>query len=116
MSKPEQGRIIWATVLDQSGRNPKTRPALIVTPTDEIEAGKPFVAVAISTQSPSSSENHVELPWHRDGHARTKLRQRCVAVSDWLIPLREDDIQSYGGVVPINVFEKILARIAEISP
>jgi hypothetical protein len=34
MSSPSHGRVVWVTIPDPQGRNPKRRPAIILTPTD----------------------------------------------------------------------------------
>ncbi|MDY3552718.1 type II toxin-antitoxin system PemK/MazF family toxin [Gemmata sp. JC717] len=82
MSSPlQQGRIVWVELLDPQGRNPKRRPAVVLTPTAEIEPGGEIVVAALSTQlDQSPADVSVELPWHRDGHPRTKLNRRAVVV------------------------------------
>jgi mRNA-degrading endonuclease toxin of MazEF toxin-antitoxin module len=37
MSQPCHGRIVWVELPDPQGRNPKRRPAVILTPTEEIQ-------------------------------------------------------------------------------
>jgi mRNA-degrading endonuclease toxin of MazEF toxin-antitoxin module len=72
-------------ITDPEGVNPKCRPAVIVTPTEEIQPGSDVVVVAISTQvEMTPSEVAVELPWDRKGHPKTGLKGRCVAVYSWL--------------------------------
>lgn len=73
MSAPlAQGRIVWVELLDPQGRNPKARPAVILTPTAEIQPEGTVVAAAVTSNLDASpAELCVELPWHRDG------RERC---------------------------------------
>lgn len=61
------GRIVWAEIADANGIR-KLRPAVIVTPTDQIASAKPFDIVAITSRlTDPLPEDHVLLPWHRSG-------------------------------------------------
>ena len=85
MSQLSRGRIVWVELLDPQGRNPKCRPAVIVTPDADIRADGEVWIVAISTQlDEAAAEDQVELPWDRRGHPRTGLRERCAAVCTWM--------------------------------
>jgi mRNA-degrading endonuclease toxin of MazEF toxin-antitoxin module len=46
----EQGRIVWAELPNSDGTQTKRRPAVVVTPTNEIVAGKPILVVAATTK------------------------------------------------------------------
>ena len=72
MSSPlQQGRIVWVELLDPQGRNPKRRPAVVLTPTAEIHADGDVIVAALSSQIDQSPPDvSVEVPWHRDGHPR----------------------------------------------
>jgi mRNA-degrading endonuclease toxin of MazEF toxin-antitoxin module len=50
VSALSRGRIIYVDLLDPQGRNRKRRPAVVVTPTEEIVPDGEIVVVAISTQ------------------------------------------------------------------
>jgi mRNA-degrading endonuclease toxin of MazEF toxin-antitoxin module len=107
-----QGRIVWVAVSDRAGRNPKCRPAVIITPTAEIQAeGDIVVVAATGTFSKPLPANHVELPWKNGGHPVTKLYKPCVVVCDWVCLVRVADVKSFGGMVPKPLLEKILLRI-----
>ncbi|MCI0702194.1 MAG: type II toxin-antitoxin system PemK/MazF family toxin [Planctomycetia bacterium] len=70
MSSPfRQGQIVWATIPDPRGGNEKSRPAVIVTATAEIEASGQVQVAAITTliRQTSFSET-VELPAAPSGH------------------------------------------------
>jgi mRNA-degrading endonuclease toxin of MazEF toxin-antitoxin module len=112
LSLLQQGRIVWVTVCDPNGKNPKERPAVIITATAEIKPGQPIVAVAITgTLENPLPPAYVELPWHRSGHPRTGLKKRCAAQCQWLIVIKQDDIKEYAGIVPESKMVEILARI-----
>lgn len=112
MSKPEQGRIVWVEIRDPQGRNLKKRPAVIVTPTADLEAAKPIVCVAITTELPSKlTDDFVLLPYQTGGHPRTGLRKRCAAMCSWLVVVTEDEIIDYLGKAPRLPMEAILARM-----
>lgn len=110
----QQGSIVWARVADKNIRNPKCRPAVIVTPTAEIATGESVVAVAVtSTLSRPLPKNQVALPWHNDGHPKTGLKRRCVAVCDWLIEFEQGAVEEVAGIVPTGILTKILANIPD---
>ncbi len=119
MSSPlQQGRIIWLERLDPQGRNPKRRPAVILTPTGEIRADGEIVVAAISSQvDQSPADLSVEVPWHRDGHSRTKLNRRNVVVCTWRVTLpvasiKPDDI---GGLVPFAQMARVLEIVSSLE-
>ena len=107
-----QGSIIWVQVNDPAGRNPKCRPAVVITPTEEIKPGEVLVAVAATSTIPNPLPDRVvELPWHANRHPLTGLYKRCIAVCDWLIEFSQEDVQKVGGFVPSATLLKILARL-----
>lgn len=119
MSSPlQQGRIIWTELLDPQGRNPKRRPAVIITPTTEIRSDGEVVIAALSSQiDQSPAEVSVEVPWQPNGHPRTKLNKRNVIVCTWLAMLRVDSIQpdDIGGVVPFAQMARVLDIIQALK-
>jgi mRNA-degrading endonuclease toxin of MazEF toxin-antitoxin module len=113
-SKPEQGRIVLAEVLDPQNRNPKKRHLVIVSRDDQIEAGKPFWCVAITGTLPRKlTSAYVLLPFHRSGHPRTGLTKRCAAVCSWRLEINESQVIAYVGRVPNDRLEAILKGIEE---
>jgi hypothetical protein len=55
MSSPfRQGRIVWATVPDPRGGNPKTRPVVTLTATAEIPSAGEVQVAAITTMNDRS--------------------------------------------------------------
>lgn len=111
-----QGRIVWAELLDPQGRNPKVRPAVIITTTPEIRPNGEVVVVAVTTQPDMApAEVCVELPWQRGGHPRTKLNQRNVAVCTWLVTIPMAEIESVGGVVPLAQMSRIIEIVRAIE-
>jgi mRNA-degrading endonuclease toxin of MazEF toxin-antitoxin module len=110
----QQGSVLWVTVADQAGRNPKSRPAIVVTPTSEIKSGDKIVVVAAtSTFSRPLPGNRIELPWSPGGHASTGLYKRCVAVCDWVIEIEQSSIISIGGTIPKTTLDAIIAAMPE---
>lgn len=112
-----RGRIVWVELLDPQGRNPKCRPAVIVTADAEIQPEGEVWVVAISTQFDAApAEHQVELPWDRRGHPKTRLKERCAAVCSWMEKVRVDSIQECAGVVPGRQLLDILSRITLPEP
>ncbi len=107
-----RGRVVLAEVVDPQGRNPKQRPLVIVTATDEIQTGSPFVGVAISTTFPNPiPDDYVSLPFHPNGQVQTGLRKRCAAVCSWLVRLTHSDIKGDIGRVPDGQMREILDKV-----
>src|SRR5216684_9133514 len=79
-----RGCIVLAEVTDPRGQNRKPRPLVIVTATEEIRTGEPFVGIAVSTTFPHPvPDDCVALPYHSGGRSRTGLRKKSVAVCSW---------------------------------
>jgi mRNA-degrading endonuclease toxin of MazEF toxin-antitoxin module len=97
---------------DPQGHNPKCRPAVIVSPDEEIQTGGDVWVVAISTQlNEAPAEAQVPLPWERSGHPKTRLKERCAAVCTWMEKVSVSSIREYGGIVPGRQLLDILTRI-----
>jgi mRNA-degrading endonuclease toxin of MazEF toxin-antitoxin module len=102
---------------DPQGRNPKCRPAVIVTPDAEIRADGDVWVVGISTQlGEAPADVQVELPWDRRGHPRTGLRERCAAVCTWMEKVSVAAIQDCAGTVPGRQLLDIQTRIRPPDP
>jgi mRNA-degrading endonuclease toxin of MazEF toxin-antitoxin module len=114
----QQGRIIWVELLDPQGRNPKRRPAVILTLTEEIRPEGEVVVAALSSQTDQSSqETSVEVPWHRKGHPRTKLNRRNVVVCTWLatVPVTTIRLNDIGGIVPFAQMARVLEIVRSLE-
>ena len=117
MSQLCRGRIVWVEVLDPQGRNPKQRPAVIVSPDAEIHEDGEVWLVAIATHLDAApKEEQVELAWDRRGHVRTGLKERCAAVCSWLLKVNVASIKEQAGVVPGRQLLDILKRIKPLEP
>lgn len=119
MSSPlQQGRIVWVELLDPQGRNPKRRPAVVLTPTAEIRADREVVVAALSSQiDQSPADVSVEVPWQPGGHPRTKLNKRNVVVCTWLVTLPAASIQpgDLGGAVPFAQMARVLEIVRSLT-
>lgn len=114
----QQGRIVWVELLDPQGRNPKRRPAVVLTPTAEIRSDAEVVVAALSSQIDQSPPDvSVPVPWHRDGHPRTKLNRRNVVVCTWLVALPVASIQpdDIGGIVPFAEMARVLEIVRALQ-
>jgi len=109
---PRLGSVVWAELEDANGFR-KVRPVAVVMPTAEIAPGKPVRVVAITTRlSNPLSDDHVLLPWDRQGKARSGLRRRCAAVASWQVEIPVGDVQQVVGILPPAVIGELLAKIA----
>jgi mRNA-degrading endonuclease toxin of MazEF toxin-antitoxin module len=106
------GSIVWVEIADANGIG-KLRPAIVITATDRIPNASAIHVVAVTSRIPGLlPEDHVLLPWHRQGHPRTGLNRRCAAVCGWIAQIRPTDVREVGGVVPGAFMVEILRRVA----
>lgn len=117
MSDLCRGRIVRVEILDPQNRNPKCRPAVILTPTEEIRLDGEVVLVAISgSVNAAPAEMQVALPWQAQGRTATRLTKQSVAVCTWVFTSPVSRIQSYGGIVPDRQMLQILDKINALAP
>jgi mRNA-degrading endonuclease toxin of MazEF toxin-antitoxin module len=109
--------VIISGLPDPRGRNPKDRPAVIVTPTDEMDADGPIFVVAITTTlTEPMPDDHVPLPWQRPKHPRTGLNARNAVVCHWLAMVEPDRVERVIGIVnnaELGRINEILRRLAD---
>lgn len=112
MSSPSFGRVVWVELFDPQGRNPKCRPAIIITPTDDITPDGEVRVVAISTRLDAAPpELQVPLQYDPRGACRTGLREQCVAVCNWVARIPVDNIRYYAGTVPGKTMHEIGEKV-----
>jgi mRNA-degrading endonuclease toxin of MazEF toxin-antitoxin module len=115
-SRPIQlGSVVWAELEDANGYR-KVRPVAVVSPTADVDAGKPVRVVAITTRLPDPlPADHVLLPWDRQGKARSGLRRRCAAVANWQAEIAVGDVQEVVGILSPAVIRELLSRVSDTS-
>jgi mRNA-degrading endonuclease toxin of MazEF toxin-antitoxin module len=114
----QQGSVIWVTVADRRGKNPKRRPAIVVTPGNPIAIdSKVTVVMATGTFDANLPKNQVNLPWANQGRCVTGLNKPCVAICDWLLTIDLAATEfKIGGVVSPLVLQDILDRLPMLKP
>ena len=113
----QQGDIAWVRVEDPQGRNPKIRPIIIISDTEEISADAPLVGVAVSGVIPDPvPSDYVALPWQNGGHPVTNLYKPSVAVCSWIISIQRSEISNISGRVPAAKLLKIMEQVAGEPP
>jgi len=110
------GSIVWAILRDERGYR-KRRPAIILTPDEEISEDQPLALMAITTTYPDPTPaDHIELPWNSDARkVSTHLVRRSAAVISWLATVYLDEIDQFIGTVPPARMRLILSRLGEIQ-
>lgn len=81
-----RGRLVWAEMTDPQGRNPKVRPAVVLTATDQIKPDGEVLVVAVTTEIGQAGAMAVPLPWHPTGAVKTncvRSRRRSATGSRW---------------------------------
>lgn len=113
---PQLGSVVWVELADANGFR-KVRPAVVVSATTDIAAGQPVRVVAITTRLPTPlPDDHVLLPWDRQGKARSGLRRKCAAVATWLAEIPLSDVREIVGFLPSAVIAEVLAKILATLP
>lgn len=116
--KPVHGRIIWANFVDPQGNEAGPHRAVIITPTEDIEAGKPIRVVVISSKLHwAKAEDMVILPFFPTsaGHPVTRLKKKSAAICNWRPAIKEADITGYGGEIKGKWLFSILKRVKELD-
>ena len=117
MSSPfHQGQIVWVTIPDPRGTNAKSRPAVVVTATADIDAAGDVQVAAVTTltgQAPFSET--VELPSSPTGHPQTKLKKPCEVVCSWIVSTPVASLRASGGTVPPDLLAEILAKVQRLA-
>jgi mRNA-degrading endonuclease toxin of MazEF toxin-antitoxin module len=109
------GSIVWIELPDPQGKNPKRRPAVVVTAAADLVSATEVWVAAITTRIDAlADDERVDLPWHRDGHPRTGLRERCAAVCSWLQKVPIVQIPKPMGIVPDKQLFQILGKIGKL--
>jgi hypothetical protein len=104
----QQGSIVRASVPDANGFV-KSRPLLIISPTNEIIPDKPVAALAITTTFPDPPrENEVPLPWSRAGYPSTGLRKRSAVVCSWRVSIQPSQVEAVYGYLPMVHLIRVL--------
>jgi mRNA-degrading endonuclease toxin of MazEF toxin-antitoxin module len=110
------GQVVWVAIADHNGIR-KTRPAVVVTPNDDIDAtGLADVVAITSTLQMPLADDHVLLPWHPQGHPRTGLKRKCAAVCSWVVQVSVDDVETVAGSITGATLAEILRKIRSEPP
>jgi mRNA-degrading endonuclease toxin of MazEF toxin-antitoxin module len=102
------GSLVYGTVADDRGHT-KVRPLLIIAMD---EGAAEAVVVCLSTSETSPAPEHcVELPWAPNGSCPTRLKQRTVAVCNWLRVMPFVDLRYTGGFVSAGHLAAVMAKV-----
>jgi hypothetical protein len=112
MSQPCHGRVVWVAIPDPQGRNPKRRPAIILTPTDQITPDGDVWVIGITTKfGQAPPEVQTELQYDPRGNCRSGLREQSWAVATWVMQVPVSSIEAYGGTIPGPQMAEIHSKI-----
>lgn len=115
MAQMCHGRVVWVTLNDPQGRNPKRRPAVIITPTDDITPdGEVWVVGVTTTAELAPEEVRTLLQYDPQGKCRSGLRERCWAVSTWVAKMPASAIETYAGTIPGPQMAEIHKKIQSL--
>ena len=101
-----QGTIVWATMLDPRGMNPKCRPGIVLN--NGHQPGEQIVVAALTTSFREPLDSQIVEISCDSG---TLLKKRCVAVCNWIVEITEADVVSIGGRVGISTMQTIIANL-----
>lgn len=110
-----QGSVVAVQIRPSRG-DPKVRPVVVISASDDIAPDRPVVGVAVTTTFPHPApEGMIELPWFPRGHPATGLARRSAAVCNWLVEFTPEDVLSVRGGVPESILLKILANVRRLE-
>lgn len=114
MQRLSQGQIVDVRIADPNGQNPKPRPAVILTSTDELADADAFVVAAISTKfdAPLPADD-IQVPWSSDGRVKSGLTKPSVVKCRWLVRVKRKDILSVRGHLPSAVLCRIMRAVTQ---
>ncbi len=112
--------IIFARdVLDPSGRNPKERRVVVLTPDTQLAQGFPIVAAAVTgTIPPVLPADYVLLPYSNPlgtRHPKTGTTKKAAVVCTWLITIDPSNITGRSGFVPPAPMNLVNAKTAAVA-
>jgi hypothetical protein len=111
---PVQGDIVRVTLYDPNGKNPKSRRAVVVTKTEEIEDEVVVAAISTKFDPKGLPDDYVQVPWHRDGHAWTSLTEPSVVKCKWLDVVKCSDL-TVAGHLPGKYLLRVVQTIANLN-
>ena len=102
-------------MLDPRGQNPKTRPAMILTPSSEIAQSEILVVAAITSSNIPAElpEELIDLPFADRGRCKTGLTRRSVVVCTWLEEIPKARILKKLGGAPGTHIERVAQVVAK---
>lgn len=107
-----EGRLVWVELADPQGRNPKVRPAVVLTPTADIRSDGLIVVAAVTGVVDEIPKGFaVLLPWDRRGHPETKLTKPCAVACHWTAAVPVSAVQSVRGFVPARLMYLVRAAV-----
>jgi hypothetical protein len=95
--------IVFAEVLDPSGKNPKTRRVVVLTTDIELAAGYPMVVAWVTGTLPSPlTADYVKLPYKNPPgrHPKTGLTKESAVFCTWVVSINPNDVKGRSGFVP----------------
>jgi len=106
------GSIVWVELLDPQGRNPKVRPAIVIDVNAEDSNVGTILVVAVSSSiGLADPAVTVALPWHRDGHPKTKFDKRSEAICNWVVRVPLSAVQGTRGYIPTKYVIEIRSKV-----
>ncbi len=106
------GSVVRMMLLDPQGRNPKPRPAVVITTDAELQEGCADVwLVAITGEGGHEPQFEIPLAYDPAGKCRTGLRKPSVAVCCWLAKVPIDAIERRVGHLDAATMAAISMRV-----
>ena len=117
MNELRRGRIVWVELLDPQGRNPKIRPAVVLSATAAITPeGSVWIAAITKQIDTIPDEFAALLPWMQQGHPETKLKEPCAVACHWVASVPVSAVQRVSGRVPDRLMIEVLAAVNQLPP
>lgn len=109
-----QGRIVWATINDPQGRNPKRRRCVVISTPLAISSAPAIRIVGVTTDLTTSPiEHYVGLQWGPT--ARTFLTEESAALATWVYDMPRSALEVTKGIVGGAYLERILNLVDKLQ-
>ena len=106
-----RGSVVYVEgVLDEFGKNPKTRQVVFVADFEDSHDAALAVAITSEFRQPLKADE-ILLPFHRNGGCGSGLTLQSVAVCRWTVFALKQDIREKTGHIPNRQMLAILERV-----
>ncbi len=111
----EQGCIVWVTIPDSQGGNPKERPAVVVSAGQDHQDGFVRVAALTTFLGRARFEETVAIRLRPEVRNHTKLSRESEVVCSWVIRVPIESVRPTEGKLPPAELAEVLEKVDRLT-